>query len=1119
MALREQVVELVLRAKNLLSRDAENAADSVRDFSGSAEDLNQRLRDLEDQKGLITQFQRASKAVDRTGAAYERAQVKLANLEDKIEQTGTATAKQTRELELARSTVARTSRAYDDATDNLNGLSKEADDAGIELGDLNEAQRENARETTAAKRALEDYNQNLGEGGSRLQRLGQTLKTGAVRLTAWATAAAAATAALAVGGITRFTRDSAELARTLSNTSIQLGISTTRLQELSAASRTVNIDQDKLIDILKDMREKLGDAANGGGQLAEELQRIGLDVQDLIGLSPDEQLLRIADAIQALPSEQQVTVLEAMASDASRLIPLLKNGADGINALGRAATQRGAILSPEEIENLLKVQAALDRIRERFTGLRNQIVSAVAPTFEELAVAIDEAFDEEAVKDFQTTIEGLSQRLIGFVRDFAGDIGSISERIQPLVDTLQFLSNTGVAVFRTLQAGVATFVASVSGGVTALSAAVTAILSSLNKIGLATDESVERARANTEALRQTTGDLVDKATEYGRAAREAAGRAATAFNNAKGAADEVAASTEKAAESVGQISEAIRFAVGEFQELVAAGRSTESALRSIFDGFDLGIEQDVTNLVDTLAELERQGLASSDAIGEELSRAIRGLTADDLTAFAAAAEGAFADGSLGASSLAEVIRTTVTDALNQLKQKAEEAGDGIADVGTNAVDDFRKVRFEILKSGDSAELAGDKIVAAFVAAFEKVKTEAGRKKLLAELQKVLDEGTISALQFNEALKLVGAEEGSEKVNQLTERIRKLKTELKDAGDEGEEVGDKVEAGATKGGSSMELIATAIGGFKAELRELSAAAEQAFDQLALGIEPAGDEAERTRDRIRSLNLEIEEIRKQSLRVADFSGLQGVLMGLRETAREVEITFLEQKQAAQQLFQTFDDGRISYDRFIQKAERMIETSELLDDEDLSNLRRGIDQASAAMDRLNESSDRTLANLQTKLDRLRGDTEAAERRQFEQEIAELEAQLETARRQRNDEAVADLKESLRVAKEIFEVEKQQRAEAERERAQRDRQDNARQQDQDTPQPPPPQRAPAPPPREPARRDAPIPGRSARTVNLNLSVEGSRLGSLSNLDPREVDALVRAIQNSQFFSSDTRQ
>ena len=140
-------------------------------LAGGAEALQKKLGDLENQGKLITNFERASKAVDRTAAAYDRAQVRLARLNEKLGESGPTTARQARELAAAERAVERTSRAYKGAESSLKGMATEAQAAGIDVSNLSGAQRANRKQIEAAKESLEKYNREQAETDAKVASL------------------------------------------------------------------------------------------------------------------------------------------------------------------------------------------------------------------------------------------------------------------------------------------------------------------------------------------------------------------------------------------------------------------------------------------------------------------------------------------------------------------------------------------------------------------------------------------------------------------------------------------------------------------------------------------------------------------------------------------------------------------------------------------------------------------------------------------------------------------------------------------------------------------------------------------------------------------------------------
>lgn len=134
------------------------------------------------------------------------------------------------------------------------------------------------------------------------------------------------------------------------------GISAVELQRLSIASRTVGINQDKVSDIIKDVNDKIGDfLATGAGPMADFFENIAPKV----GVTADSfRDLNGADALQlyvnsldkANVSQAEMTFyMEALASDSTALIPLLRDGGKQMKLLGDNAQSAGRILSNDAV--------------------------------------------------------------------------------------------------------------------------------------------------------------------------------------------------------------------------------------------------------------------------------------------------------------------------------------------------------------------------------------------------------------------------------------------------------------------------------------------------------------------------------------------------------------------------------------------------------------------------------------------------------------------------------------------------------------------------------------------------------------------------------------------------
>lgn len=238
----------------------------------------------------------------------------------------------------------------------------------------------------------------VGEAGARgFGRLSREMTEANTRMAAFARKAkiAATAAAMALAGsVLAMTRSTAAAANEISQLSQVANATPEVFQRWSAASSTVGIEQEKLADILKDVNDRVGDfLQTGGGPMKDFFEniapKVGVTAKEFARLSGPEALqLYVSSLEQAGANQQEMTFyLEALASDATKLVPLLQNGGAEMSRLGAQAQDLGAVLDSKAIAALKRSELAMLSIGQVFTGVRNRIAVAFAPTLEAVANA------------------------------------------------------------------------------------------------------------------------------------------------------------------------------------------------------------------------------------------------------------------------------------------------------------------------------------------------------------------------------------------------------------------------------------------------------------------------------------------------------------------------------------------------------------------------------------------------------------------------------------------------------------------------------------------------------------------------------------------------------------
>lgn len=181
----------------------------------------------------------------------------------------------------------------------------------------------------------------------------------------------------------------------LSNTSVP------EFQKISSAFKTLNIDMDKTADILKDVNDKVGDfVLTGGGEFKTIFEKVikplGKTREELTKLGPEGILLLVAEGLEKIGANGQETtfILEALANDATLLVPLLKDNGAALREISLAIEEKGLLLTESEVDALRIANKQLSEIEVTFDNIIAKSKGFLAAAF----FKEDKTTDEEIKK-------------------------------------------------------------------------------------------------------------------------------------------------------------------------------------------------------------------------------------------------------------------------------------------------------------------------------------------------------------------------------------------------------------------------------------------------------------------------------------------------------------------------------------------------------------------------------------------------------------------------------------------------------------------------------------------------------------------------------------------------
>ena len=224
------------------------------------------------------------------------------------------------------------------------------------------------------RKDLDRFGNQAGSTRSTVTELGKSL----VVFAAASAAAGAALGAMAVSSI-KAAKEIVGLAR-VANATVP------EFQKMAFGAKSVGIETDQLSDILKDMSDRVGDfLTTGGGPMADFFEKIapqvGVTAEQFRKLSgPDALQLYVSSLEKANVSQNEmVFFMEAIASDASRLLPLMIDNGAAMALTAEQAEALGIALSEVDAQNITDASEQIDAVGSVFSALSEQLAAEVSP--------------------------------------------------------------------------------------------------------------------------------------------------------------------------------------------------------------------------------------------------------------------------------------------------------------------------------------------------------------------------------------------------------------------------------------------------------------------------------------------------------------------------------------------------------------------------------------------------------------------------------------------------------------------------------------------------------------------------------------------------------------------
>lgn len=186
---------------------------------------------------------------------------------------------------------------------------------------------------------------------------------------------------VAVTGLVALAKGFADAGSAVDDMAQRTGMSAEAVSSLGYAAKLSGTDIGVLEKGVRKMQVGIADAAAGVPGAADKFAALGLRVEDLAKMSPDEQFLAIADKLSLIqdPALKSAAAVEYFGKAGADLVPMLSGGSEEIRRLQAEASELGQTMSGEDAAAAAKLGDVFDRLLGVIGGLQTRIGSALAP--------------------------------------------------------------------------------------------------------------------------------------------------------------------------------------------------------------------------------------------------------------------------------------------------------------------------------------------------------------------------------------------------------------------------------------------------------------------------------------------------------------------------------------------------------------------------------------------------------------------------------------------------------------------------------------------------------------------------------------------------------------------
>lgn len=193
-------------------------------------------------------------------------------------------------------------------------------------------------------------------------------------------------------GLGALTLSAAKAAQELENATHRTGLTIEGLQELQHAARVTGVPLELLSTTMQRLQRRAADANAGNKGLQQAFRQLGVTLTDGEGRmrSTEDLLGQVADGLNRVENNADRVALafKVFDTEGGRLLPLLKEGSEGIRQLREEARELGLVVSGDTVMSLVDFQKEVETVKRQFEVLKIEVGAAFLPLMRDVLIPL-----------------------------------------------------------------------------------------------------------------------------------------------------------------------------------------------------------------------------------------------------------------------------------------------------------------------------------------------------------------------------------------------------------------------------------------------------------------------------------------------------------------------------------------------------------------------------------------------------------------------------------------------------------------------------------------------------------------------------------------------------------